>query len=107
MNKESLKECIPVFLAVATTLCMFGLLGLLYYKELVGGSKDILQVSLGLVIGAWVTMVNYYFGSSKGSADKTGIMADAASAAANAAPVTTTTITTPDETIETKPKETP
>lgn len=62
------------FLVISTTLGFFALLALLFVKELPEGTKDILQVMLGGVLGQWATIISYFFGSSSGSARKTDML---------------------------------
>lgn len=66
------------FLIVSTTMGFFSLIELLYFRPVHSDSKDILQIMLGTVAGAWMMVIGYYFGSSSGSAKKTEIMADSA-----------------------------
>lgn len=48
-------------------------------------NKDMVNIALGAFIGAFVTVVSYYFGSSKGSADKTTLMQATSTKAAETA----------------------
>lgn len=72
----AVRDKIPAFLAIATTIGFFGLLGMLLYHEPPPSSKDILNIMVGVLGTAWVAMVTYYFGSSAGSAAKTSMMAN-------------------------------
>lgn len=65
----------PKALAIAITLGFFGLLAYLMKFEPPAGSKDILNVMLGALGTAWISIVTYYFGSSAGSDAKTAILA--------------------------------
>lgn len=64
----------PAFLVVSTTFGFFALLVLLFARELPEGTKDILQVMLGGVLGQWTTIISYFFGSSSGSARKSDML---------------------------------
>jgi drug/metabolite transporter (DMT)-like permease len=64
----------PTFLVFSTTIGFFALLALLFVRDLPDGTKDILQVMLGGVLGQWTTIISYFFGSSSGSAKKTDMM---------------------------------
>jgi uncharacterized BrkB/YihY/UPF0761 family membrane protein len=37
-------------------------------------NKDMVNIALGTFLGAFITVVGYYFGTSKSSADKTAMM---------------------------------
>ncbi len=74
----AVKDKIPAILAIAITGGFFGLVYLLAYHEIPKDSQAILQVLIGSLGTAWIGVVNYYFGSSSGSAAKTQIMAQQA-----------------------------
>jgi hypothetical protein len=74
--KELLKVTPTGFLVATTTLGFFALLALLFFHNIPEGTKDILQVMLGGVLGQWTTIISYYFGSSSGSARKTDMIND-------------------------------
>lgn len=48
----------------------FGLIALMIFKEVPIGSKDTINIAIGIVLGLAVAVVNYFYGSSKSSADK-------------------------------------
>lgn len=68
------KEGLPVFLALVVILGFMGLLCVLAFHEVPGGSHDILMESIGGLSAAFGLVVGYYFGSSAGSAKKTELM---------------------------------
>jgi len=79
----------PVFLAVSTTFGLFVMLALLFFVEFPIASKEVLILVIGAVVGQWVTIVQYHYGSSSGSAAKTAMLA----------PSTTETTSTPQKVV--------
>lgn len=68
MNKG--KEIFMYVLAAFVMLLLFGSLGMILTKSIPEGNKDLVYMAFGLALG-WGTMImSYFFGSSKGSADK-------------------------------------
>lgn len=65
-------------LAILITIGFFSVLGLMIFKELPQQGRDALMIMLGTLGTAWGAVVAFYFGSSKGSADKTQAMMQAA-----------------------------
>lgn len=64
-REMEVKDWTPRALAVGLTIGFFGLLGWLVAHEPPAGSRDILNIMLGSLGTGWVTMLAYYFGSSK------------------------------------------
>jgi hypothetical protein len=52
------------------------IVGCLVFYPVPVGNKDIVNVSLGALLGMAVNVVGYYFGSSKSSADKNDLLAN-------------------------------
>lgn len=76
-NREiQLRDWMPKLLGLIVTVGFLGLLLFLIMRkpgqDLV--NKDLLNVMLGALATSWASIINYYFGSSAGSAKKTEIM---------------------------------
>ena len=54
--------------------CAVAVVVLLVFLPLPIDNKDIVNISLGTLLGMAVNVVGYFFGSSKSSADKTEMM---------------------------------
>lgn len=65
-------------IAIVVILANFWCLSILLSRELMPGSKDAVMLILGTLVAAFTTIVGYFFGSSKGSADKTQALTDKA-----------------------------
>jgi len=68
------KEIYMYLLGAVVVLGCFGITSLLIFHEVPEGSRDALNICLGILIGLGASVVNYFFGSSKGSADKTQLL---------------------------------
>ena len=67
------KLTLPI-LAIAVTLGFFGLLAYMLKYDVPQSNKSLLDIMLGSLGTAWISIVGYYFGSSKGSDDKNKII---------------------------------
>ena len=74
-RETSLKDPTVKILAIAYTIAYFGCLWAVWQYGIKTESKDVLITLLGVLTAAQATIMNYYFGSSAGSAAKTNIMA--------------------------------
>lgn len=68
------KERFMYILGGAIVALSFIILVLLVFNPLPTDNKDIVNIALGTFLGMAVTVVSYFFGSSKSSADKTEIL---------------------------------
>ena len=68
--KTDREKSYMAFLAFVIIVATFILAYVLLTKVVPEANRDIINVALGLILGLSVTVVNYYFGSSKGSSDK-------------------------------------
>lgn len=55
-------------------LIVIGFFTTLIFLILTGKYETTMQLIVGALVGAFVTVVGYYFGSSKGSADKNELL---------------------------------
>jgi heme O synthase-like polyprenyltransferase len=68
--KEFIKEGYMYLLGAIIVMGFFLLLYLLVYQQIPVENKDILNIVVGALIGSFTTVVGYFYGSSKSSADK-------------------------------------
>lgn len=69
--KENVKQIFMYSLAGLLVVSILVLVGVLMFKPLPEPNKSILEIIMGSLISAFMAVVSYFFGSSKGSADKT------------------------------------
>ena len=67
------KITLPI-LAITVTIGFFGLLAYMLKYDVPTANKSLLDIMLGSLGTAWISIVGYYFGSSKGSDDKNKII---------------------------------
>lgn len=72
--KEFIKEGYMYLLGAIIVIGFFFLLYLLVYQQIPIENKDILNIVVGALIGSFTTVVGYFYGSSKSSADKTEML---------------------------------
>jgi heme O synthase-like polyprenyltransferase len=72
--KEFIKEGYMYVLGAIIVIGFFLLLYLLVYQQIPIENKDILNIVVGALIGSFTTVVGYFYGSSKSSADKTEML---------------------------------
>ena len=61
-------------LGAIIALGFFVILGLMVYKPVPDSNSTLLNVMLGVLGGAFTTIVSYFYGSSKGSQEKTELL---------------------------------
>lgn len=71
------KDNTPKILAYAITIGFFGVLAFMMLSDVPAGSRDVLNIMLGSLATAWISITGYYFGSTSGSKDKTALLAKA------------------------------
>lgn len=78
-NKNKMKKIMQWLmfaLAIVIVLGFFATVYILFFVEISQMNKDLLNIVLGAEIASFVQVVQWFFGSSKGSSDKTDIMAN-------------------------------
>ena len=71
---KNMKDIVQYILAGLIIVGFFFILTLLLYAVVPQENKDLLNLVVGALIGSFATIVSYYFGSSKGSSEKTDII---------------------------------
>lgn len=61
-------------LGALIAVCFFGLTGILIFKGVPEQNSDVFYLIVGAIIGYMASVVQYFFGSSAGSAEKTDMM---------------------------------
>jgi hypothetical protein len=75
MQKET-RSRIPGVLAILITAGFFGILvGMMTGSLKASGNSEALLIMLGALGAAWGAVVNFYYGSSRGSDEKTAMLA--------------------------------
>ena len=69
-----LKEMLMYGMGLLVLICTFVLVGMLFFRTIDPGNKDLVNIALGALLGMAVNVVGYFYGSSKGSADKTAVL---------------------------------
>lgn len=77
----AVKDNTPKILAYAVTIGFFGLLAVMIFHGVPQEGHDLFVAMVGTLGTAWVSIITYYFGSSRGSDRKTELMAQAQSEA--------------------------
>lgn len=72
--KETTKERFMYFLGGFVVAISAVVIVLLIYQPLPQENKDIVNIALGTLLGMAVTVVGYFFGSSKSSSDKNALI---------------------------------
>jgi amino acid transporter len=70
------KEIFMYSLAALIVICIVLFIILLVFMPLPEVNSHMLDIALGALLAAFSTVVGYFFGSSKGSSEKTQILSD-------------------------------
>ena len=65
----------PGVLSAIVTIGFFGILGFLLVCPVPDQGRDVINIMLGSLGTAWISVISYYFGSSVGSREKNSILA--------------------------------
>lgn len=65
---------VPAFLTIGLSALIGIILFALFYVEPPEGAREILYMILGIVVREWAGSMHYWFGTTKGSKDKTDLM---------------------------------
>ncbi len=76
-REMEVKDNVPRNLAYTLLVGFFAVMGFLMFATVPVGSRDLLNILLGMLGTSVVSVVSYYFGSSQGSAEKTKLLAKA------------------------------
>lgn len=71
MNITGLKEIYMYLLGAFIVCCAVITVLVLVFYQVPENNRDMVNISLGTILGMSVNVVGYFFGSSKSSADKT------------------------------------
>ena len=74
MNEVKTKEIFMYGLGGLIAICFFIVVGLLVFKQVPESNEKLIYMLIGALVGSFGTIVNYFYGSSKGSADKNDII---------------------------------
>ena len=77
-REESLRDWTPTVLATVITIGFFGLIAALIEMMIPARNEPVVYALVGALGAGFNQILSYYFGSSKGSADKTQSLIDAA-----------------------------
>lgn len=74
----AVKDKTPAIMAFALTVGFFGTLFFVFAHGVKPEVRDMANIMVGTLGGGWMAVIQYYFGSSRGSDRKTELMAGAA-----------------------------
>lgn len=71
---EHKQSCMPSLLSLLLTCFIAGIVWLLFYVTMPDGSKEVLFMLLGIVVKEWGGSMQYWFGTTRGSEEKTRLL---------------------------------
>ena len=72
---KKLKEPMMAALAVIVVVLFIGMVVTLFFVEIPKANGELVYALAGMIGTGFITILNWFFGSSKGSSDKTDIIA--------------------------------
>ena len=73
-RNEHKLSLMPAMLSLLLTCFIAGIVFLLFYVEMPEGSKEVLFMLLGIVVKEWGGAMQYWFGTTRGSEEKTRLL---------------------------------
>jgi hypothetical protein len=73
-RKENKQSIMPAALSVGLSVTIIVIVYLLFYVTVPTGSKEVLFMLLGVVMKEWGGSMQYWFGTTRSSAEKTAMM---------------------------------
>lgn len=70
-----IKDVAMYVLGAIITVCFFVIIGLLIFTPMPTENSEVLYLAIGALIGFAGSVVNWFYGSSKGSSEKNEILA--------------------------------
>ncbi len=77
-REQVVRDSTPRYMAFLITIGFFSILFYMAFRSVPDPSKDILNIMVGSLGAAFISIISYFFGSSQGSERKTEILADQA-----------------------------
>jgi uncharacterized BrkB/YihY/UPF0761 family membrane protein len=71
---KTAKDYFQYILGILIVAAFFAVIIFLMYVTIPERNKDLLNILLGALIASFTTVKDYFFGSSKGSAEKTDLL---------------------------------
>lgn len=73
-RKENKHSKMPAVLSVGLSITIIAIVYLLFYVTVPQGSKEVLFMLLGVVVKEWGGSMQYWFGTTRSSSEKTSLM---------------------------------
>jgi hypothetical protein len=73
-RRENKHSRMPAILSIGLTLAIAGIVVLLFYVQVPTGAKEVLFMLLGVVVKEWGNSMQYWFGTTRSSGEKTKLL---------------------------------